>query len=317
MHPPARLDGAQADEVPPGRTPTMVGMSQSRAVTISKPEKELWPGITKQGYADYLQAVAGDMLPWIHDRPLTMVRAPDGVEGERYYQKAAPTYAPAWIATTRIPAPSAKRDVDYVVCQDLPTLTWLGNQAVLEFHAAPVRRDRLDRPDLLVVDIDPPEDEFEMAVEVAFLVLEVLDDMTLPSGIKTTGGKGLHFVVPIERRVDQTALRAAVTRLTELVIERRPDLVTDAFRKARRGGRVMLDPSRNGTGATIVAPYSPRARTDATVSFPVAPEELGSVSPGDFTVRTVPDLLARPGPKRWRALAGERGRLPSQLLRPS
>jgi bifunctional non-homologous end joining protein LigD len=290
----------------------------SRAVTISRPEKELWPDIpfTKQEYADYLQAVADDMLPWLHDRPLTMVRAPDGVAGERYYQKAAPTYAPSWIRTTRIPAPSAKRDVDYVVCQDLPTLTWLGNQAVLEFHPAPVRRDRLERPDLLVFDIDPPEGEFELAVEVAFLVLDVFDDLGLPTGIKTTGGKGLHVVAPIERRVDQAALRAAVARLTEIVVERRPDLVTDAFRKARRGGRVMLDPSRNGTGATIVALYSPRARAEATVSFPVAREELESVSPGDFTVRSVPELLARPGPKRWRALADERGRLPSHLLRP-
>jgi bifunctional non-homologous end joining protein LigD len=285
-------------------------------VTISKPDKQLWPDITKQAYADYLQAVATDMLPWLHERPLTMVRAPDGVGGERYYQKAAPTYAPSWVKTTRIPAPSAKRDVDYVVCQDLPTLVWLGNQAVLEFHPAPVRRDRLDRPDLLVFDIDPPEDEFEMAVEVAFLVLEVLDDLGLPTGIKTTGGKGLHVVVPIERRVDQSTLRGAVAQLTEIVVERRPDLVTDAFRKVKREGRVMLDPSRNGTGATIVAPYSPRARADAAVSFPVAAEELGSVSPGDFTIQTVPKLLARPGAKRWLELASERGRLPSELLRP-
>jgi bifunctional non-homologous end joining protein LigD len=294
----------------------MVAMIRSRAVTISKPEKELWPDFTKQDYADYLHAVGDDMLPWLRDRPLTMVRAPDGVAGERYFQKAAPTYAPAWVRTVRIPAPSAKRDVDYVVCQDLPTLTWLGNQAVLEFHAAPVRRDRLDRPDLLVMDIDPPEDEFEMAVEVALLVLDVLDDHGLPTGIKTTGGKGLHVVVPIERRADQSSLRAAVARLTAIVVERRPDLVTDAFRKVRREGRVMLDPSRNGTGATIVAPYSPRARPDATVSFPITPQELTSVSPGEFTVRSVPQLLARPGPKRWRALADERGRLSSRLLRP-
>ena len=296
------------------KTP-MVRAARDREVTISKPNKELWPGITKQAYANYLQAVSGEMLPWLHERPLTMVRAPDGVGGERYYQKAAPTYAPAWVKTTRIPAPSAKRDVDYVVCQDLPTLRWLGNQAVLEFHPAPVRRDRLDRPDLLVFDIDPPEDEFEMAVEAAFLVLEVLDDLGLPTGIKTTGGKGLHVVVPIERRVDQSALRGAVARLTAIVVERRPDLVTDAFRKVRREGRVMLDPSRNGTGATIVALYSPRARPDATVSFPIAAEELGSVSPGEFTIQTVPKLLARPGPKRWRKLANERGRLSSELLR--
>lgn len=290
-----------------------------RDVTISKPDKLLWPDVafTKQEFADYLTAVADDMLPWLRERPLTMVRAPDGVGGKTYYQKAISSYAPNWIQTVRIPAPSAERDVDYVVCQDLPTLRWLGNQAVVEFHAAPVRRDRLDRPDLLVVDLDPPDDAFEMAVEAAFLVLEVLDDLDLASGIKTTGGKGLHVVVPIERRVDEGELRAAVSGLTGIVIERRPDLVTDAFRKAKRGGRVMLDPSRNGVGATIVAPYSPRARANATVSFPVAPEELTSVSPGDFTLRTVPDLLHRPGPKRWRTLVEERGRLPGRLLRPA
>jgi bifunctional non-homologous end joining protein LigD len=301
--------------------PVMAGTNPkaraSREVPISRPDKQLWPdlGFTKQDYADYLRAVADDMLPWLHDRPVTMVRAPDGVGGQRYYQKVAPTYAPSWVRTTRIPAPSAGRDVDYVVCQDLPTLVWLGNQAVLEFHPAPVRRDRLDKPDLLVVDIDPPADDaFAMAVEVAFLVLEVLDDLGLPFGIKTTGGKGLHVVVPIERRVGPDELRAGVTRLTEIVVERRPDLVTAAFRKAKRGGRVMLDPSRNGTGATIVALYSARARTDGTVSFPVASEELGSVSPADFTLRTVPTLLDRPGPKRWRALVDERGRLPKDLL---
>jgi bifunctional non-homologous end joining protein LigD len=294
----------------------MTGDRSSRDVTISRPDKVLWPdpGLTKQDLADHLAAVADDMLPWLHDRPLTIVRAPDGVEGQRFYQKAAPKHAPPWIVTVRIPAPSAGRDVDYVVCQDAPTLRWLGNQAVLEFHAAPVRRDRLDRPDLLVVDLDPPDDGFNAAVEVAFLVLEVLDDLGMPTGIKTTGGKGLHLVSPIERRGDQERLRAAATRLTEIVSERRPDLVTDSFRKAGRKGRVMLDPSRNGVGATIVAPYSPRLRADAAVSFPVAVEELTSVQPSDFTVRTARDLLDGAGPKRWRALAEERSRLPARLL---
>jgi DNA ligase D len=287
------------------------------SVEVSKPDKQLWPDLafTKQDYADFLGAVSNDMLPWLRERPLTMVRAPDGVNKHRYFQKTAPTYAPDWIDTVRIPAPSAGRDVDYVVCQDEASLRWLGNQAVLEFHTAPVRRDRLERPDLMVLDIDPPDDAFELAVEAAFLVLEILDDLRLPSGVKTTGGKGLHVVVPIERRIHEGQLRAAVGRLTAIVIERRPDLITDAFRKAKRGGRVMLDPSRNGLGATIVAAYSPRARDDGTVSFPVVPEELPRLSPGDFTVRTAAELLDRPGPKRWRALASERGRMPSELLR--
>jgi DNA ligase D len=285
-------------------------------VEVSRPDKVLWPApdITKRRYVDYLEAVAPQMVPWLRERPLTLVRAPDGVEGQRYYQKAAPTYAPPWIRTVRLPAPSAKRDIDYVVCDDAATLAWLGNQAALEFHPAPVRADRLDRPDLLVVDIDPPEGEFDAAVEAALLVLEVLDDLGVACGVKTTGGKGLHVVTPIERRTDQSALRRAAAQLTALVAQRRPDLITDEFRKADRGGRVMLDPSRNGTGATLVAPYSPRARPEATVSFPLVPEQLSSVSPGDVTIATVPGMLDGPGPRRWEALEGERRRLPAALL---
>ncbi len=291
-------------------------MPSSRRVEISRPGKLLWPeaGITKQNYVDYLRAVSDDVLPWLRDRPLTLVRAPDGVGGKRYFQKAVSDYAPDWIRTVRIPAPSAGRDVDYVICQNRPTLEWLGNQAALELHPAPVRLDRLDRPDLLVVDIDPPDDAFEAAVEVAQLVLEVLDDLGVATGVKTTGGKGLHVVVPIERRVDEAQLRRAAARLTTIVAGRRPDLVTDEFRKEARKGRVMLDPSRNGVGATIVSAYSPRARPEATVSFPIEPEELGSVRPSDFTIATVPDLLDRPGPKRWRTLLEDRQRLPRSLL---
>jgi bifunctional non-homologous end joining protein LigD len=287
-------------------------------VEVTRPDKLLWPalGITKRRYVGYLDAVADAMLPWTRRRPMTLVRAPDGVEGERYYQKAVSSYAPGWIRTVRIAAPSARRDVDFVVCDDRQTLAWLGNQAALELHPAPVRVDRLDRPDLLVVDVDPPEDAFDAAVEVVRLVLEVLDDFGLDAGVKTTGGKGLHVVTPIERRVDARELRTAAAHVTELVASRRPDLVTDEFRKVDRGGRVLLDPSRNAPGATIVAPYSPRARDAGTVSFPVAPAELGEVRPTDFTLATVPELLDRPGPRRWARLAEERRRLPAGLVRP-
>jgi DNA ligase D-like protein (predicted polymerase) len=238
------------------------------------------------------------------------------VGGERYFQKNTPAYAPSWIRTVTIPAPSAKRDVAYTVCNDTATLAWLGNQAALEFHPAPVRRDRLERPDLLVIDIDPPEGAFDAAVDVAFLVLEVLDDLGLRTLVKTTGGKGLHIVIPVVRHVSPEQLRHAATRLTAIVAERQPDLVTAEFRKAGRKGRVMLDPSRNGTGATIVAPYSPRARAEATVSFPLVPDELRSIAPGDFTVVTVPQQLDSAGPRSWSEAANEgRQRLPASLLR--
>jgi DNA ligase D-like protein (predicted polymerase) len=202
------------------------------------------------------------------------------------------------------------------VCNDAATLAWLGNQAALEFHPAPVRRDRIEQPDQLTVDIDPPDDAFDAAVEVALLVLEVTDDLGLMTLVKTSGGKGLHIVAPIRRHVSPSQLRHAADRLTEIVAERRPDLVTAEFRKADRGGRVMLDPSRNSTGATVVAPFSPRARDDATVSFPVLPDELSSIDPGDFTVVTVPRMLDRAGPTRWASAEHEPPqRLPDAILR--
>jgi DNA ligase D len=293
-------------------------VTASRRVEVTRPDKLLWPtlGITKRAFVDYLGSVADRMLPWLRDRPLTLIRAPDGVDGQRYFQKDTPAYAPSWIRTVTIAAPSAKRDVAYTVCNDAATLAWLGNQAAIEFHPAPVRRDRLERPDLLVVDIDPPDGAFDAAVEVAFLVLDVLDDFGLSTLVKTTGGKGLHIVVPIARRVSPEQLRHAAARLTAIVADRRPDLVTTEFRKAGRKGRVMLDPSRNGTGATIVAPYSSRARPEATVSFPVVPDELHSVAPGDFTVATVPKRLGDAGPARWTQAADDRRqRLPALLLR--
>jgi bifunctional non-homologous end joining protein LigD len=253
------------------------------------------------------------MLPWLRDRPLSLVRAPDGVTGERYYQKDTPKYAPSWIKTVTIPA--VRRDVAYTVCNDPSTLAWLGNQAALEFHPAPVRRDNVDKPDVLTIDIDPPDNAFDAAVEVALLVLEVTDDLGMRTLVKTTGGKGLHIVAPIQRRVTADELRFVAGRLTEIVQERRPDLVTSEFRKADRGGKVMLDPSRNSTGATVVAPYSPRARDEATVSFPVVPEELSKTDPSAFTVSTVPDLLDRGGPMAWSEAEREPPqRIPRALL---
>jgi bifunctional non-homologous end joining protein LigD len=288
-----------------------------RQVEVSRPRKLLWPdlGVTKLDYRAYLDAVAEDALPWLRRRPLTVVRAPDGVGAKAYFQKAASSYLPPWIATVEIPAPSARRDVRYVVCDDRQTLEWLGNQAALELHPAPVRADRLDRPDWLVFDLDPREGGFEDAVTVAGVVLEELEALGLTAGAKTTGGKGLHLLVPIERRHDAGELRRAAAEITARVAEREPDLVTAAFRKVDRGDRVMLDPSRNAPGATVVAPYSPRARPEGTVSFPVPVAGLARVRPGDFTIRTVPGLLDGPGPREWRDLAGRRFRLPSALLR--
>jgi bifunctional non-homologous end joining protein LigD len=284
---------------------------------LTRPDKLLWPdaGVTKRDYLAYLDAVAADMLPWLRGRPLTLIRAPDGVEAHRYFQKDTPRYAPSWIRTVSIHAESAHRTVRYAVCDDRRTLAWLGNQAAVEFHPAPVRAPRLDRPDVLIFDLDPPPGRFEAAVDVAEVLHEVLEELGFPSGLKTSGSKGLHIVVPIERRTPAGDVRAAAEAVAARVVARAPALATTEFRIADRGGRVLVDVWRNALSQTAVAPFSPRARPDATVSFPIVWSELRDVSIGDYRIATVPALLGAPGPTEWRSLLTRRARIPASLVR--
>jgi len=282
---------------------------------LTRPDKLLWPeeGVTKRLYLEYLDAVSGYMLPWLRDRPLTLVRAPDGVGEHHYFQKDTPRYAPDWIRTVSIHAESAKRTVRYVLCNDRRTLAWLGNQAAVEFHPSPVRAARLDRPDLLVFDLDPPRDRYPAVVDVAMVLHEVLEELHLPSGVKTTGSKGFHVIVPLQRRFTQDQVRRAAERIAADVVGRAPDLATTEFRIADRGGRVLVDIWRNAPSQTAVAPYSPRALPEATVSFPLTWPELPSARISDFRIRNVPELLDSPGPRAWDLLLTRRARLPSSL----
>jgi bifunctional non-homologous end joining protein LigD len=287
-------------------------------VEVTRPDKLLWPDahITKQRYVDYLAAVSDLALPWLRDRPLTLVRAPDGVGGERYFQKAASSYTPAWIPRVTIPAPSAGRDVDFLVCNDRQTLAWVGNQAALELHPAPVRRDRLDRPDLLVVDIDPPDDDFDAAVEVAALVLDVLDELGISAGLKTTGGKGLHVVVPIEPLRAWDEAKEFCKAIAELLVRTFPDRFTSKMTKSTRTGRIFVDYLRNAENATAIAAYSARAKANAPVAMPIAWEQLKTdLRFAHFNVKNVPALLRRRRNDPWAALAKVRQQLTDAMLR--
>ncbi len=277
--------------------------------------KEFWPqaGLTKGDLLDYLGAVAPLMVPALRNRPLTVKRYPDGIEGGSFFQKNTPAYAPPWVRRIRLRAESARRFVDYTVCNSRQTLLWLGNQATIEFHPWSARVDRLDHPDQLIVDLDPPEGRFEAAVEAALAMRPILEDSGLQGAAKTSGAKGVHLYVPLRRRHSFHVVRAAADRLAERMVGRHPQLATVAFSKAERGGRVLVDVHRNAPSQHTVAPYSPRARSEATVSFPVAWEELDRVRPSDFTLRTVPELL-RDGRDPWRDLLPAPQGIPRDLV---
>jgi len=272
-------------------------------VERSNLDKLFWPqpGLTKGDLLEYFDAIAPFILPVLRDRPLTIVRYPDGIGGFSFYQKDTPKYAPDWVSTVKLHAGSARRDVRYTVCNSRRTLLWLANQAAIELHPWLSRVDRLERPDHLVLDLDPPQDRFDLAVQVAGAARQVLGEFGLEGAPKTSGSKGIHVYLPLGRRYEYGVVRSAAARLAERIVDRLPHVATTEFKKAERGGRLFVDIGRNAPGAHVVAAYWPRARPAATVSFPVEWERLDTVKPDDFTLRSVPGLLDQDG-DRWQQL---------------
>ena len=242
---------------------------------------------TKRDLVDYLDAVADAILRELRGRPLSVIRVRGGQPP--FMQKNVPDYAPAWMHTMTLWAESSKRYVRYALCDDRRTLIWFANQRAVEYHPTLGLASQLDRPTYLILDIDPPSGgEFGHAVAAARLVRQALADSGLAGAVKTSGAKGVHVYVPIDADAESAA---AATRGIAARAERLdPDLATTAFIKDDREGKVFLDSTR-AHGATVVACYSPRARPGVTVSFPVGWDDLDSVTPADFTVKTAPGLL--------------------------
>src|SRR5215471_553759 len=253
---------------------------------------------TKRDLVDYLDAIRDRIIPELADRPLSVIRVLRGQDP--FMQKNVPRYTPPWVRTVRMWAEASHREVSYALCNDRRTLLWFANQRAVEYHPALFRVGRENHPTHMVLDIDPPgageaAGEFALAVRAAYLIRQALSDAGLAGAVKTSGAKGLHVFVPIETGAGTGAGTedvAAATRALAARAERLdPALATTAFIREDREGKVFLDATRAG-GATVVAAFSPRIRPGATVSFPVAWDDLDRVAPADFTMHTAPALLA-------------------------
>jgi bifunctional non-homologous end joining protein LigD len=280
-------------------------------VALTHLDQPLFDGAeaTKRDLVDYLDAVAERILPGLRDRALSVLRVRPGQDP--FMQKNVPKYTPEWVRTVTMWASSSRRDVSYALCNDRRTLLWFANQRAVEYHPQLYRHDAWDSPTHLVLDLDPPNPEaFELAVAAAKLVREALRGAGLEGALKTSGAKGVHVFVPIEgAKADDVA---AATRAVAARAERLdPVLATTAFIKDDRHGKVFLDATRAG-GATVAAAYSPRIRPGATVSFPVAWEDIDEVRPADFTVRTAAALVADRDP--WAEQLPAPQRLPDDLV---
>jgi bifunctional non-homologous end joining protein LigD len=267
-----------------------------RDVVITNPQKILFPGPkhTKLDLVRYFLVVAEGALRGAGGRPNMLVRYPNGVGGEFFYQKRAPTSRPPWIEIVSLRFPSG-RSADEVVPRDAASLAWLSNLACLELHPHPVRAEDLDHPDELRVDLDPvPGVEWEQIRRVGVVVQEALADFGLTGWPKTSGSRGLHVNVRIERRWSFDQVRRAALALARDVERRAPRIATSKWWKEERHG-VFVDYNQNAKDRTVAAAYSVRPTSDARVSAPIDWNELAECQPSDFTLATMPERYRKIG----------------------
>lgn len=260
-------------------------------IELSNPDKVLFPdaGITKGDLVDYYESVADAMLPHLRRRALVLQRFPDGIVGEGFYQKQAGDYFPSWIQTTRVSKADGSQQ-DLVVCDKRATLAYLANQACITLHAWLCRKDRPDHPDQLVVDLDPPGEDFAAVRSAARWLRALLEqELELPTFVKVTGSRGLHVAVPLDRSEGFDAVRGFARDVSSLLAARHPDALTTEQRKSKRRGRLYLDVGRNAYAQTAVAPYAVRAKPGAPVAAPIDWDELDTdgLHARTFTVRNV------------------------------
>lgn len=274
----------------------------ARTVKIPRPDKLLFgTEITKLDLARHYEAVAPVMLPHVVDRPLTLERYPDGIDGERIMQQRAGKYFPAWIARTVVPKKGGS--VEHVRATDAASLVYLAGQACITLHAWLSRRDRLERPDRLILDLDPSVDDPASIRRAARLIGDLLRELGLTPWAMATGSRGYHVVVPLQRRQSFDDVRAFARAVAAVAADRDPKLFTTEQRKANRGDRVLIDVMRNGYAQTAVAPYTVRPRPGAPVATPLHWNELSEARTraNRWTIKTIGRRLERDGDP-WREI---------------
>jgi DNA ligase D len=283
-------------------------------VRLTSPDKVLYPeqSITKRQLAEYYLAVAGAMLPHVARRPITLVRCPTGRQRKCFYQRHAGSGVPAELGEVDIPG--FEESGAYLFIKDPAGLVALVQMGVLEVHPWGARVDKPDRPDRIIFDLDPGEGlGFADVAEAAHEVRAYLGDLGLTSFAKTTGGKGVHVVVPVDGRYGYPQVKAFAKKVAESLAAKTPTRYLTRISKAERRGRIFIDYLRNDATSTAVAAYSTRSRAGAPVATPVTWDELiPALDPVDFNVNTVPARLARIGGDPWREMGKVRQGLPTK-----
>jgi bifunctional non-homologous end joining protein LigD len=277
-----------------------------RSVEISNPDKVLFgdDGITKSDLASYYARIAPTMLPYLRGRPAHMHRFPDGLGGEDWVQKNVPGYFPDWI--DRVTVPKRGGEVTHPVIDDAAILVYLAAQATITPHVWTSRVDRVDNPDLLILDLDPATDDFGEVRDAARVARGAMEEIGLPPFLKTTGSRGLHLVAPLDRSASFEEVKTFGRDLATLIASRDPKALTTELRMAKRRGRLFIDWLRNRYAQTTVPPYAVRALPGAPVAVPIGWDELGRAEPRRYNINNVFRRLDSKG-DAWRGM-GRRAR---------
>jgi bifunctional non-homologous end joining protein LigD len=271
-----------------------------KEVHLSSADRILFPddGITKGDLFDYYGKVAPTLVPHLSDRPFTLKRYPHGIDGEVFFQKQAPKHLPSWIPTrqfTTHPRPGGSRLVDFALVNSPEAVLFMVQNNCIDMNAWYSRVDRPHRPDFVLFDLDPPEGGFELAIDVAHLIRELLDEVGLPGYVKTSGADGIHVVAPITRRSTFEQTYAFAEQASRLLEARHPGLLTTEWLKKKREG-VLVDHRQNGAGKTIASVYSVRPKPGAPVSTPLRWDELRKgIVPREFTMEVALERVAQYG----------------------
>jgi bifunctional non-homologous end joining protein LigD len=265
---------------------------------ITHPEKVLFPddGITKGELASYYEMIAPLMVPHMRARPVSMERYPAGIGRKGFFHKDVSKGFPAWLE--RVEVPKKDGTVHHPIVTDTRSLLWLANQNCITPHVWTSRAPDLTHPDISVFDLDPSNDDEPETVRAAALALrDLLDELGLPTWVKTTGSKGFHIVVPLDGKTPMGEAARFANAVGTLLVKRDPKRLTQEFHKTDRAGRILVDTGRNGYSATFAAAYAVRAKAGAPVSAPCTWEEIerGAVDPRSFTLRNMAARVAEVG----------------------
>jgi bifunctional non-homologous end joining protein LigD len=266
-------------------------------IEVSSPERILYPqdGITKADVVSYYQRIAKTMLPHMKDRPLSMQRFPNGISESGFYQKEVPDYFPDWIDRVEVEVKGEGSTQHQVVCNKAETLVYLAEQGCLTPHIWLSQVDDLERPDKLIFDLDPPGNDFELVRSAARSLRSILEEVELYFHLMTTGSRGLHVVIPLDRSASFDEVRDFARDLSVVLSDREPDKLTTETRKDKRKGRLFLDYLRNSYAQTSVPPYALRAKAGAPVATPLNWEELDrpKLTSSQYTLRNIFQRLDR------------------------